>query len=249
MHATTHTGRRPPGVFNLRGLRRQSPVPDSPAAFKQEFLRKIDIFRDLSHGDIEEIDRQTRMTTVRRGQVIYRQEDSAEGLFLLKRGRVRLSRLSPSGRRLELAVLEPGTFFGEMPLLGVRMRSASAEAIDDSLLCVMSEADVERLVMSKPEVGLRMIEVLGRRLAAAEARLEDFAYHSATARVAAVLLRLARDGVIEGMSHQDLADAVGAYRETVTKILDDFEAAGLVALSRKRIDVLDASRLQRCGSS
>jgi CRP-like cAMP-binding protein len=237
----------------LRGPRalvrkRGSPPPlDSPAAFKREFLRKIDIFRDLSHGEIEEIDRQTRMTTVRRGQVIYRQEDTAEGLFLLKRGRVRLSRLSLSGKRLELAVLEPGTFFGEMPLLGVSMRSASAEAIDDSLLCVMSEADVERLVMSRPEVGLRMIEILGRRLAAAEARLEDFAYRSATERVAAVLLRLAKDGLIEGMSHQDLADTVGAYRETVTKILDEFEAAGLVALSRRRIEVLDGPGLQRSG--
>ncbi len=241
------------GILGLRRLRppvrKPGPPPsDSLAAFKQEFLRKIDIFRDLGHGEIEEIDRQTRMTTVRRGQVIYRQEDDAEGLFLLKRGRVRLSRLSPSGKRLELAVLEPGTFFGEMPMLGVSMRSASAEAVDDSLLCVMSEADVERLVMSRPEVGRRMIEILGRRLAAAEARLEDFAYRSATERVAALLLRLAKAGVVEGMSHQDLADAVGAYRETVTKILDEFEAAGLLALSRKRIEVLDPPELRRRGT-
>src|SRR5215472_1743521 len=182
----------PRGVFRLRGLRslagrsELSPAADSPAAFKQEFLRKIDIFRDLSHAEIEQIDRQTRMTTVRRGQVIYRQEDTAEGLFLLKRGRVRLSRLSPSGKKLEVAVLEPGTFFGEMPLLGVKMRSASAEAVDDSLLCVMSEADVERLVLTKPRVGLRMIEVLGHRLAAAEAKVEEFAYRSAASRTSQI---------------------------------------------------------------
>jgi len=175
----------PHGIFGRNGLRslaRRKPEPQlatSPAAFKQEFLRKIDIFRDLNHDEIEQIDRQTRMTTVRKGQVIYHQEDTAEGLFLLKRGRVRLSRLSPSGKKLELAVLEPGTFFGELSMLGVSMRNASAEAVDDSLLCVMSEADVERLVLSKPQVGLRMIEILGRRLAAAEARLEDFAYRSA----------------------------------------------------------------------
>lgn len=244
----------PDGVFGLSGLRalarrRPQPAADSLAAFKQEFLRKIDIFRDLSHDEIEQIDRQTRMTTVRRGQVIYHQEDRAEGLFLLKRGRVRLSRLSPSGKKLELTVLEPGTFFGELPMLGMRMRNASAEAVDDSLLCVMSEADVERLVLGKPQVGLRMIEMLGRRLAAAEARLEDFAYRSATERVAAALLRLARNGVVAGMSHQDLADAVGAYRETVTKILDEFEVAGLVTLGRKRLEVLDAEALRRRSAS
>ena len=241
----------PRGVFGLSGLRslaggRQiSPAGDSLAAFKQEFLRKIDIFRDLSHAEIEEIDRQTRMTTVRRGEVIYRQEDSAEDLFLLKRGRVRLSRLSTSGKKLEVAVLEPGTFFGEMPMLGVKMRSASAEAIDDSLLCVMSEADVEQLVLAKPQVGLRMIEILGRRLCAAEAKLEEFAYRSAANRVAAALLRLATDGVIDNMSHQDLADTVGVHRETVTKILDEFEGAGLVALGRRRMQVLDADGLRR----
>ncbi len=241
----------PRGVFRLRGLRslaersELSPAADSPAAFKQEFLRKIDIFRDLSHAEIEQIDRQTRMTTVRRGQVIYRQEDTAEGLFLLKRGRVRLSRLSPSGKKLEVAILEPGTFFGEMPLLGVKMRSASAEAVDDSLLCVMSEADVERLVLTKPRVGLRMIEVLGHRLAAAEAKLEEFAYRSAASRIAAALLRHAGGGVIDDMSHQDLADTVGVHRETATKILDEFEAAGLVALGRRRVQVLDADGLRR----
>ena len=245
----------PRGIFGLQGLRslaRRKPEPPldtSPAAFKQEFLRKIDIFRDLNHEEIEQIDRQTRMTTVLRGHVIYRQEDSAEGLFLLKRGRVRLSRLSPSGKRLELAVLEPGTFFGELSMLGVSMRNASAEAVDDSLLCVMSEADIERLVLSKPQVGLRMIEILGRRLAAAEARLEDFAYRSASSRIATALLRMSNDGAIEGVSHQDLADAVGAYRETVTKILDEFEAAGLVALGRRRLTVLDAEALKRrCAS-
>ncbi|HKA51108.1 MAG TPA: Crp/Fnr family transcriptional regulator [Candidatus Dormibacteraeota bacterium] len=240
------------GLQALRSLARRKPeasMDTSPAAFKQEFLRKIDIFRDLNHEEIEQIDRQTRMTTVRKGHVIYHQEDRAEGLFLLKRGRVRLSRLSPSGKKLELAVLEPGTFFGELSMLGVSMRNASAEAVDDSLLCVMSEADVERLVLSKPQVGLRMIGILGRRLAAAEARLEDFAYRSASSRVAAALLRMSNDGAIEGVSHQDLADAVGAYRETVTKILDEFEAAGLVALGRRRLEVLDAEALKRrCAS-
>src|SRR5262252_8013852 len=241
----------PHGIFGRNGLRslaRRKPEPQlatSPAAFKQEFLRKIDIFRDLNHDEIEQIDRQTRMTTVRKGHVIYRQEDTAEGLFLLKRGRVRLSRLSPSGKKLELAVLEPGTFFGELSMLGVSMRNASAEAVDDSLLCVMSEADVERLVLSKPQVGLRMIEILGRRLAAAEAKLEEFAYLTASNRVAAALLRLVSEGVIADMSHQDIADAVAVHRETVTKILDEFEAGGLVALGRRRVQVLDVDGLRR----
>ncbi|MBI4493570.1 MAG: Crp/Fnr family transcriptional regulator [Chloroflexi bacterium] len=240
----------PKGV--LPGLRRVFGAPareprdaEAQRAYKREFLRAIDIFRDLSSEDLAWLEGATRMTTAPKGQIIYHQEDTAEGLFLLKRGRVRLSRLSPSGKKLELAVLEPGTFFGEMPLLGERMRNASAEAVEDCTLCVMSQADIERLVLRRPEVALRMLEILGRRLAHSETRLEDLAYRSVPARLASVLLRLGREhgGVVEGITHQELGDMVGAYRETITKILDEFQAAGYVELGRRRIRVLDRSAL------
>ena len=211
--------------------------------FKRQFLRQIDIFRDLSHDEMELIDRMTRMTTVEKGRVIYRQEDTAEGLFLLKRGRVRLSRIGPSGKKLDLAILEPGTFFGEMPLLGERMRHAYAEALEDCLLCVMSQHDIERLVLRKPQVGLRIINVLSRRLAESEARLEDLAYRSVSARLASVLLRLSRDGVVEGITHEELGDMVGAYRETVTKMLNEMQSAGHVRLGRRRIHIQDRDGL------
>jgi CRP-like cAMP-binding protein len=219
----------------------------NPALYKREYLREVDIFRDLTQADLAELDAATRMTTVLRGRTIYHQEDTAEGLFILKRGRVRLFRIGPGGKKLDLAVLEPGTFFGEMPLLGERMRNASAEALEDCTLCVMSQTDVERLVLGKPRVALRMLQTMGRRLAAAEARLEDLAYRSVRARLASLLLRLERDtfgarsgrgGVLEGVTHQDLGDMVGAYRETVTKLLDDFQAEGLVELARRRVRVL-----------
>lgn len=218
---------------------------DAAVGYKRDFLRQIDIFRDLTQADMGELDAATRMTTARKGKVIYHQEDTAEGLFLLKAGRVRLFRIAPSGKKLDLAVIEPGTFFGEMPLLGERMRNASAEAIEDCTLCVMSQRDVERLILAKPRVGLRMLETVGRRLAQAEARLEDLAYRSVRARLASVLLRLDREGgaEIEGLTHQDLGDMVGAYRETITKILDELERNGVVELARRRIAVRDRARL------
>jgi CRP-like cAMP-binding protein len=216
-------------------------VLETPLLFKRAFLREIEIFRDLAAADLAWLERTTRMLTVARGETIYRQEDTAEALFLLKRGRVRLSRLSAGGKRLELAILEQGTFFGEMPLLGERMRQASAEALDDCLLCVMSQADIEQLVLRAPRVALRMLSVLGRRLAESEARLEDLAYRSVPARLASVLLRLGHEhgDLIDGLTHQELGDIIGAYRETVTKTLNEFQAAGLIAVSRRRIRLLD----------
>jgi CRP/FNR family cyclic AMP-dependent transcriptional regulator len=227
--------------------RRRAAPPrlDSPVTYKRNFLRQIDIFRDLTQADMAEVDAATRMTTARKGKVIYHQEENAEGLFLLKAGRVRLFRIAPGGKKLDLAVLEPGTFFGEMPLLGERMRNASAEALEDCTLCVMSQRDVERLILEKPRVGLRMLEVVGRRLSQAEARLEDLAYRSVRARLASALLRLDREGggEVAGLTHQELGDMVGAYRETVTKILDELQADGAVELGRRRIRVLRRERL------
>ncbi len=213
---------------------------------KRRFLREIDIFCDLLPDDLAWLEQTARMVTMPRGRVIYRQEDRAEGLFLLKRGRVRLYRLSPSGKKLELAVLEPGTFFGEMPLLGEHMRNATAEAIEDCILCLLGRADIEQLILRRPQVALRMLEVLGRRLAEVEARLEDLAHRSVPERLVAVLVRLAEraDGVIEGVTHQELADMVGAYRETVTKVLNELQAVGLVELGRKRIRIRDLAALR-----
>jgi CRP-like cAMP-binding protein len=212
---------------------------------KREYLSKIDIFRDLSPAEIHMLEEMTTMTTVPKGRVIYHQEDRAEGIFLLKKGRVRLSRYSASGKKLEFAILEPGTFFGEMPLLGESMRNAQAEAIEDCTLCVMSEADIERMLTDKPRVAIRMLETIGRRLTQAEARLEDLAYRSVPARLASLLLRLwdERGDTIEGLTHQELGDAVGAYRETITKILDDFQSRGLVELARRRIRLLSREGL------
>src|SRR5260370_15525984 len=91
-------------------------------------------------------EQETEMRSCRKGQLLYSQEDRAEVLFLLKRGRVQLYRLTPSGKRLDLAVIAPGAFFGEMPLVGESLRHTFAEATEDSLICVMSRSDIERLM-------------------------------------------------------------------------------------------------------
>jgi len=217
-----------------------------PAPGKRDYLLTIDILRDLLPNDLAELDRQTEMLTSPKGRILYSQDDQAEALFLLKKGRVQLYRLTPSGKRLELATLEPGTFFGEMPLLGESLRHTYAEAASDCLLCVMSRADVERLIREHPPVALRMVEILGRRLALAEARLEEMAYRSVAARIAAVLLRMSngQNGSVLPITHQELGDMIGALRETVTKTLDEFQTDRLVELGRGRITVRDVPGLR-----
>jgi CRP/FNR family cyclic AMP-dependent transcriptional regulator len=194
----------------------------------------------------------TTITNVLRGRVFYQPEDVGEVLFLIKQGRVQLYRISPEGKKLVIATLGPGTLFGEMALLGQQMHNAFAEALEDCLILVMSRTDLERLILNKPLVGLRMLEITGRRLNDAEARLEDMAFKGIPARLASLLLRLAverdSDDII-GLTHQDLAETIGTYRETATQVLNDMKAQGLIEIGRKRIKICNPEKLAEVASS
>ncbi len=215
---------------------------------KRDYLQDTDLFRDLSPRDIADLERVTTLTNVPRGRVFYRPEDPGERLFLLRQGRVQLYRISPEGKKLIIATLGPGALFGEMALLGQQMHNAFAEAMEDCSIMVMSRSDLERLILNDVRLGRRILALTHKRLSDAEARLEDMAFKSIPARLASLLLRLAaeQDGVtITGLTHQDLAETIGTYRETATQVLNDLKNEGLIEIGRKRITILDAERLRK----
>jgi CRP-like cAMP-binding protein len=219
----------------------------SQQSLKTYYLSSIDVFRDLPRSEVERLAETTRMITCQRGRQVYRAGESNEALFLLKTGRVQIVRESADGKRLITAVLGPHTFFGEMALVGQRFpQDSTAEAVDDALICVLSRKDLERLILQHPKVGLRFLEQLSARLLETEAVVEDFAFKSVPARLAGALLRLAETtshGAIH-TSHQELADMIAAYRETVTLALDEFQARGLVRLGRRSIEIVDQRELE-----
>ena len=213
---------------------------------KIDYLRQIDVFQGLSKAEMQEMDRTTTMSTCRRGKIFYQPQDTSEVLFILKKGQVQLYRLSPEGKKLVMTTIGPGTIFGEMAIIGQGMQNTFAEAVDDCLLCVMSRHDVERLILSKPAVALHFMAVMADRLRRAEARLEEMAFKSIPARLAALLLQLRQEqgDRICGYTHQDLAEAIGTYRETTTQTLNEFKARALLEIGRKRIDILDPTGLE-----
>jgi CRP-like cAMP-binding protein len=219
----------------------------SAQALKVGYLSAIDVFRDLPRSEVERLAETTTMFTVPKGRVIYRPGETNTALFLLKKGRVQIVRESADGKRLILATLGPETFFGEMALIGQRFpQDSTAEALEEALLCVLSRHDLERLILEYPKVGLRFLEQLSARLLETEAIVEDFAFKPVPARLAGVLLRLAEtsgDHTIRA-SHQELADMVATYRETVTLTLNQFQDDGLVELGRRSVELRDTAGLQ-----
>ena len=223
-----------------------APEPsDSGKRTKVAYLSETDLFQDMNARDLEQLERGTAMTSCQRGTVFYTPGETGEVLFILKKGRVNLYRMTAEGKKLVTATVEPGTVFGEMSMIGQGMVDSFAEASEDCTLCVMSRTDVERLIREQPSVSLRLLQLLATRLDAAEERLADVAYKSVPARIATTLLRLSGDaGNAVKLSHQDIADMVGTYRETATRILNELRAEGLIELKRMHIDIVDAGRLE-----
>ena len=213
---------------------------------KLGLLSAMDIFRDLSEQDVAMLLEAASMRTAKKGTVFYGEDDGPEVLFLLKSGRVKLERRSPDGRRLTLAVVEQGTFFGEMSLVGQSLVGTDAIAMEDSVICALSRHDVHSLMLEHPEVAICVVAVLARRLQQARNGLQEMAFSDVTGRVAGLLIRLADEdtNVIQGYSHQDLAAMVGCLREIFTVALDRFKETEAVVVGRKRIEIIDRSQLE-----
>ncbi len=154
-------------------------------------------------------------------------------------------RLSPEGKKFILDTIEPGTFFGEMAFVGQGMYGAFAECLESSSICVMSRDDLERLILQRPVVGVRLMEAMAGRLELAETRLEDLAFKSLAGRLASMLVRMVEPGSTEvaGLTHNDMAETVGTSRETATQALNDLKLRGLIRIRRKRIEILDMDGL------
>lgn len=216
-------------------------------------MSEVDIFCDLNETEMDTLSQSAPMKTYRAGDLIYTPHQPLETLFILKKGRIRIFRVSPDGRALTTAIIEPGTIFGEMGIVGHRMHDSFAEALDDIVTCTMSASDVRRLLLGDPRIALRISETLGRRLAELERRLSDAVFKTVPERIAGTLLTLTaaksshslKAGVQIKLTHEQLAALASTSRETTTKVLNEFAQQGLISLGRGRITVLATDRLSR----
>jgi CRP/FNR family transcriptional regulator, cyclic AMP receptor protein len=225
-----------------------------PPEEKLRLFSMMDILEPLSREEIKELSRRIPDTHYQRGQLLYTPKERSEALFMLKKGRVRIYRIAPDGREFTLTVVGAGTVFGEMSLTAQRLENAYAEAMEQVVVCKMRKHDLERLVMDKPQVGLKVMGVLSERLLLAEDRMEDIALKEVPARLASFILQLVEsEGVmtLEGpkiptrYTHRQLATMIGSKRETVTKGFTLLQQAGAVELKGRRIYVRDIEALKQ----
>ena len=208
-------------------------------------LPASDLFQGFSVEELREVERVTTTRAFRKGEVIYTPGETGEALFLLREGAVQIYRMSPEGRKLVIAQLLPFSFFGEMSCIGQGMYDTFAEVTEDSVIVTMNCAVLNRLLITRPQIARRILEAFGRRVLEAERQLEDTVFKGIRGRVAALLLREADGEEVRGLTHQDIAERLGVYRETATNALNELKSASLISIGRKRIAILDRERLRR----
>ena len=207
----------------------------------------------LTHEEREEMHQFMQFKNYKAGETIYFPGDPNDTVYSIHDGRVRLAYLDESGKRLTLSIMSQGQVFGETTLAGESKQRWIAEAMEDSVFCMIPRDVLIRFAERNPKLALKINKLVGERQVAIENKLTSLLFKGVRERLAQTLLQLAEDygesekGSIQlsiKITHQDLAYLIGSTRETTSTILGEFERDGLVNKSRERIRIQDEDGLR-----
>ncbi|MCF7803446.1 MAG: Crp/Fnr family transcriptional regulator [Candidatus Marinimicrobia bacterium] len=221
---------------------------------KMWYLKQIDIFQDLKEPQLQKVEKFAIHKFLKKKELVYLPGDRSDKVYLLKEGRVKVSRLSEDGKEMTMVILEPGEIFGESALYSdSKTRSTMAEALDDALVCTVYRRDFEDMLKNQPELSLKLTKEIGKRRREIESRLEDMVFRSVPGRLAHLLLNLAEKYGVEKpegllldvpLTHLEIANLIGSTRETTTTELNNLKREGLIAVKKRDIYLTDVEGLE-----
>lgn len=200
-------------------------------------LSQINLLDELPMEEIEAIDKMTDVKPIKKGTIIFGPEHPWEALFLLKKGRVRLYRLSSAGKQFTVDILGDGNVFGETASFSFTGDDVYAEALEETYLCVLSKSRFEALVKAQPELSLKFISILSSRLKELSELSENIAVRDVKSRIIYLLLRLSeRFGTRQKewqtiemkLTHHDIASMIGSTRETVSLCINELKKETMI---------------------
>jgi CRP/FNR family transcriptional regulator len=226
----------------------------APAALDTAaLLARVPAFETLAPEDLEEVAAVAVPRAFAAGEVIFREGDDSDTCYVVRRGRARAIREHPDGRQITLATFGAGDIFGELAMFDDERRSATVEAAETLEVLAVLGADMRRLMRRHPDIAVKLVVALGRRLRAANERLARQSFQTVQSRVAAVVAQLVEQAQAEGAAERDvlvtatqaeLAQLAGSARESASRFLATLERAGVITQGRGRIVVHDPEALQ-----
>ena len=217
-----------------------------------ELLRSVPLFADLEQGELENFSHVAVARSFPAGTRVFHEGDRSDACYIVREGSFRVTREHSDGRAITLATLGTGDIFGELAMLDGEVRSASVEALTDGELLALPAGEVRALLARHPEITVKLVAALVRRLRTANERISRQSFQTVPSRVAGVLSQLVAEeaprsseeaGVTIRMNQADLAQLAGTSRESVSRFLADLERAGVVKPGRGRVTVLEPDKL------
>ena len=215
-------------------------------------LGRVPVFEALRPEDLVRVADVAVPRSFRGGEVVFREGDDSDTCYVVRSGHARAVREHADGRQITLATFGPGDFFGELAMFDDERRSATVEAVDALDVLGIPGVDMRALLTRHPEIAVKLVIALGRRLRAANERLDRQSFQTVQSRVAAVLAQLVDQARAEGAGERDvlltatqaeLAQLAGSSRESASRFLAVLERAGVISQGRGRLTVHDPAAL------
>ena len=220
----------------------------------EDMLRRAPLFEALDEEETRALLVGVTDVELARGERLFDEGDAGDRLYVVLDGKIKLTRTSADGRENLISLMGPGEMFGELSMFDPRPRTMSASAVTDVRLAALAHADLRTWLTGHPDVAMRLLAALARRLRRTNEVMSDLVFTDVPGRVAKALLDLAarfgthQDGGLQvnhDLTQEELAQLVGASRETVNKALADFVARGWIQLHPKSVLLIDPERLRR----
>jgi CRP/FNR family transcriptional regulator len=223
------------------------------AAEVVELLARVPAFSTLTPEDLEQVAALAVPRGFRPGEVVFREGDASDTCYVVREGHARAVRTHGDGRTITLATFGPGDIFGELAMFEDERRSATVEAAEELGVVAVLGPDMRRLLGEHPQIALRLVIALGRRLREMNERLSRQSFQTVQSRVAATLAALVARAIAEGAparevevvaTQADLAQLAGSSRESASRFLAVLERAGVISQGRGRLVVHDPRALE-----
>jgi len=217
-------------------------------------LARVPAFSALAEEELARVAEVAVPRRFRSAEVVFREGDASDTCYIVRSGRARAVREHPDGRSITLANFGPGDIFGELAMFDDERRSATVEVLEEMEAIAILGGDMRRLLREHPDIAVKLIAALGRRLRETNERLARQSFQTVQSRVAAVLAQLVAAARAEGAddgdvlitaTQADLAQLAGSSRESASRFLAVLERAGIITQGRGKLVVHDAAALER----
>jgi CRP-like cAMP-binding protein len=217
------------------------------------YLKNIATFNNLNDEEVRMIDQHAIMQKIKKGDNLYLQGSSDKNVYILKKGVVKITSLTPQGNEIILDIFKEGSIFGEIASAEPEERNESAQVVEDGLICIIKNADFEQLMQRLPRFSIQISKIIGFRKCKVENKLIDLLFSTVEQRIAKTFLNLLDDfGVPHDdgyllkikLTHRDYASLIASTRETVTATFSKLRAEGLIDFEGKYVIIKSVKGLR-----